>query len=56
MPLSFKLVYENQKKSDNANYRIAGLKMEYYLNFLLLLVDYLPSAAFVWTDTTDSTI
>lgn len=23
---------------------------------LLLLVDYLPMAAFVWTDTTDSTI
>lgn len=26
------------------------------LKFLLLLVDYLPMAAFVWTDTTDSTI
>lgn len=26
------------------------------LNFLLLLVHYLPMAAFVWADTTDSTI
>lgn len=25
-------------------------------DFLLLLVDYLPMTAFVWTDTTDSTI
>ncbi len=26
------------------------------LDFLLLLVDYLPRAAFIWTDTTNSTI
>lgn len=26
------------------------------LNFLLLLVDYLPMAAFIWADATDSTI
>lgn len=29
------------------------IKDDVLLNFLLLLVDYLPMAAFVWTDTTD---